>query len=93
MPIENFIIEIYLFVDNFLQGYQKLRQRGPCPSLNDCELITMEIAGEFLGYGSDKSIFDYFKTHWHPWFPRLSSRSPFIRQSANLWSVKEELRK
>ena len=93
MPIEDFIIEIYVFVDNFLKGYKKLRQRGPAPALSDAEVITIEIVGEFLGFGTDKAIFDYFKNHWKPWFPNLSSRPPFVKQVANLWCIKEELRK
>lgn len=49
MPIENFIIEIYVFVDNLLQRHQKIRSRVPFTSLSDSELITIEVVGEFLG--------------------------------------------
>jgi hypothetical protein len=48
----------------------------------------MEIVGEFLGRGSDKEIYDYFRTHWLAWFPRLGCRTAFIRQLANLWAIK-----
>ncbi len=43
--------------------------------------------------GSDKHIFEYFKHHWHPWFPGLNTRITFIRQGANLLRTKELLRK
>ncbi len=92
MPIEDFIIYVYCLVDDFLKKTDKLRQRGPRPLLSDAEVITIEIVGEFLGYGNDKALFEYVKHHWYSWFPNLRSRSSFVRQSANLWVVKERLR-
>ncbi len=55
-------------------------------------MITIEIVGEFLGYGNEKALFEYVKHHWYSWFPNLRSRSSFVPQSANLWVVKERLR-
>lgn len=37
-------------------GKKRIRQRGSCPSLQDSEVITMEIVGEFLGKDNDKAI-------------------------------------
>lgn len=73
MPLENFIIATYCFVDDFLQSVEKLRTRGPAPSLSDAEVLTIEGAGEFLKIGSEKGIYDYFKRHWLSWFPKLGS--------------------
>lgn len=53
----------------------------------------MEIVGEFLGYGSDKGIYDYFRIHWLTWFPKIGCRTAFTRQLANLWNVKSQLHK
>jgi hypothetical protein len=47
----------------------------------------MEIVGEFISFDTDKGIWKYFKTHWQSWFPKLSSRSNFAKQAANLWHV------
>ena len=92
MPIENFIVYVFIFVDDFVKNIGKIRQGGKLPDLTDAEVITMEIVGEFLGYGKgDKPIFDYFFQHWHSWFPKLNCRTTFGRQSANLWIVKEKL--
>ena len=92
MPIENFIVYVFIFVDNFVKNIGKIRQGGRLPGLTDSEVITMEIVGEFLGCGKgDKTIFDYFFQHWHGWFPKLNCRTTFGRQSANLWRVKEIL--
>ena len=49
----------------------------------------MEIIGEFLEKDTDKGIWRYFRSHWHPWFPNLGSRANFVKQAANLWAVKE----
>ena len=93
MSSEEFIIQIYCCVDDFLKEAAKTRTRGFSPHLTDAEVITMEMIGEFWGMGSDKGIFDYIKSHWLSWFPTLTCRTSFVRQSANLWGIKEELRK
>lgn len=94
MPIENFIIMTYLFVDKYFKKISQnvtLRTRGEAPALSDVEVITMEIVGEYLGFGSDKQIWSYFKQHWIGHFPKLGCRTSFVRQSANLMTVKHLL--
>lgn len=92
MPLEDFMIHIYLIVDNFLKTIGRIRKGGFNPKLTDSEVITMEIVGEYLGLGKDKRIYDYFKRQWLAWFPNLGARTTFTRQCANLWKVKEQLR-
>lgn len=50
MPVEDFIINIYLMVDEYYKKVVNfpLRQGGFAPKLIDQEIITMEIVGEFL---------------------------------------------
>jgi hypothetical protein len=92
MSVENFIIHVFIFVDDFLKTIGKIRRSGPSPELSDAEVITIEIVGEFLGCGrGDKAIFDYMRQHWLAWFPDLNCRTTFARQCANLWKVKEML--
>jgi Transposase DDE domain len=93
MPLEDFIIKTYMIVDDFLEKFPTLRSRGPSTHLTDAEVITMEIVGEFLGRGSDKEIYDYFRTHWLSWFPKIGCRTAFTRQLANLWGVKRQFQK
>lgn len=53
----------------------------------------MEIVGEFLGIDTDKGIWEYFRRHWRHFFPKMGSRTSFLRQGANLWYVKVKLQR
>ncbi|HET8657071.1 MAG TPA: IS982 family transposase, partial [Longimicrobiaceae bacterium] len=92
MDLETFLIAVYCLTDDFLAG-QKLRQRGPQPTLCDSEVLTMEIAGEFLGIDTDLGLFRYFRRHHALLFPKLQRvhRTTFARQAANLWAIKRAL--
>lgn len=95
MPLEDFIITTYCFIEDWLKiSYQgtRLRQRGPQPKLSDAEVMTMEIVGEFLGIDTDKGIHMYFKHHHLHLFPNLGDRSAFVRQGSNLWACKQRFR-
>lgn len=93
MTLEDLIITTYCFVDDYLKesGFTHLRKRGESPALSDAEVITLEIVGEYLGHGSDKRIWAYFKEHWHHFFPTIVCRTSFSRQCANLSEVKKKL--
>jgi len=93
MDLNTFIIIIYCLIDDWLKNQPKYRQRGPQPTLNDSELLTIEIVGSFLGHATDKGLFLYFQEHYHEWFPALATihRTTFVRQSANLWWMKVQL--
>ncbi|MEY3289900.1 MAG: hypothetical protein RLZZ419_2142 [Pseudomonadota bacterium] len=51
----------------------------------------MEIIGEFLGKDQDKGIWEYFRDHWHSWFPHFVSRANFAKHCANLWAIKKSI--
>jgi len=91
---DEFIIAVFCCVDDLLkevtQG-QPIRQKGFAPALSDSEVITMEIVAEYQGIDADQAIWRYFRRHWLAWFPRLGSRSTFVRQAAHLWQYKERL--
>ncbi len=94
MSIDDFIIAVFCLVADELQEMLKdttLRQRGSAPKLDDSEVLTMEIVGEFLGEDRDKAIWEYFKGHWLHFFPKIPDRSNFVRQAANLHVVKRML--
>ena len=96
MLLEDFIISVYCLVDDELKNLIKkrpLRARGFAPKLSDAEVITMDIVGEFMGKDTDKGIWQYFRTHWQLWFPELGSRSNYVKQSANLWQVHQQIQR
>lgn len=90
--IDEFIIAVFLVVDNYLTPllqHSPPRRKGAAPALSDSEVLTLEIVGEFLGYHDDVRIWRYFFHHWHAWFPDLPDRTTFVRQAANLWHYKQ----
>jgi len=96
LSIEEFIVTVFCYIDDYLEDVsrvKKIRGRGFEPSLSDSEVITMEIVAEFLGIDTDKGIWEYFKRHWLHLFPGIKSRTTFLRQGANLWYWKQKLLK
>jgi len=95
MRIEDFLLIIYCLVDDEIKGLNlgKLRQRGFSPRLGDSEVITLELAWEFLGRDQDTEIFNFFRQYHLGEFPALAhvDRTTFVRQAANLWRVKQQL--
>jgi hypothetical protein len=93
MERDNFIIMVFCLVSEFYHQLfaQPLRKRGFPPALSDEEVITMDICGEYFGYNKDEDLFDYFSDHYRHFFPKLSERTGFIRQSANLAPIKMQI--
>jgi PAS domain-containing protein len=91
MDRDEFIITVYCLVCEqyrVIKSHYPLRRGGFAPALTDAEVITMEICGEYLKLPTDKDLFAYFRTHYAHFFPRLTERTLFVRQAANLWRVK-----
>jgi len=91
MDRDDFIIAVYLVVYEHYQAVRErylLRRGGFSPALTDEEVITMEICGEYFKLNGDKDIFAYFRAHYAHFFPKLTDRTLFARQAANLWQVK-----
>ena len=94
MDLDEFIITIFCFIEEAMPtviGTERLRQRGPTPRLHDSAVLTMEVAGAYLGFAQDIALCAYFHRHWRHFFPALQAlqRTTFVRQAANLWVVKE----
>lgn len=95
MLLIDFIITVFCKIDDMLKKIlkgQRLRKRGPMPKLSDSEVISMEIVGEFFNIDKDEDIHLYFRTHFLDLFPNIPDRSVFVRQSANLWVIKDKIR-
>ena len=97
MDLDTFIVATYCLVDEAMDeslgDEKRLRERGPNPTLDDREVLTIELVGEFLGIDTDEGIYRYFRRHYAGWFPALRTvhRTTFARQAANLWKAKELL--
>jgi hypothetical protein len=99
VDLEEFMIAVYCLVDELLgelradPDWARVRRRGPAPTLDDAEVLTMEVVGEFLGLDQDAAIYRYFRREQPSVFPALARihRTTFARQAANLWVVKEQL--
>jgi hypothetical protein len=93
MDATTLLITVYCLIDEWLAG-RRLRQRGPRPILADSEVLTIECVGEFWGIDTDKGRYEHFRRYWRDWFPALRRvhRTTFVRQAANLWAVKAQLR-
>lgn len=51
-------------------------------------MITLEVCGKYFGSHQEVALYDYVADHYRHFFPRLPSRTTFVRQAANLWQVK-----
>jgi hypothetical protein len=94
MREDEFIITVYCFIEEKFENITKgasLRQRGPQPNLTDVEVLTMIVVGEYLGLGSDKKIWKYFKMRWEHFFPNIGCRTSFVRQGANLFGIMNQI--
>jgi hypothetical protein len=94
MDRDTFIITVYCLVSELYPqatAHRRVRGGGFAPALSDEEVITIEICGEYFKSQTDKDLYDYFAAHYRHFFPRLSNRSLFVRQAANLWQVKTKI--
>jgi hypothetical protein len=88
-----FVITIYCLIEDELYPYYcqlhgTPRSAGFAPALSDGECLTLEIVGNYLGYTTQKQLFEQMLDRFGTWFPGLHDRVAFTRQSANLWQVK-----
>jgi hypothetical protein len=57
MDLASIIIAVFCSIDDFSrQSCPKLSQRGPAPTLADCEVLTIDAAGAFLHIDADREL-------------------------------------
>ena len=58
--LDDFSITVFCTIDEALPHVtagQRMRQRGPQPTLHDSEVLTMEVVGEYLGLAQETALF------------------------------------
>ena len=91
--VEDFVIIIYCLIEDelypaFCRHHGLPRRAGFLPALSDSECLAIELVGPYLGYASQKQLYEQLHDRWSTWFPALKDRVAFTRQCANLWQVK-----
>ena len=91
--VEDFVIIIYCLIEDelypaFCRHHGLPRRAGFLPALSDSECLAIELVGPYLGYASQKQLYEQMHDRWSTWFPALKDRVAFTRQCANLWQVK-----
>lgn len=79
MSLTEFLTEVFCLLGVMLldlkgqlrENGEALRSRGPSPTVADSVVLTCELAGEFLGYDTDKGLLQYFRRHHQDLFPKL----------------------
>jgi hypothetical protein len=91
MTFDDYLLHLFCLIDQGLSDLTRavgpLRHHGRATVLADSEVLTMVLAGEFLGIDTDKGIFTFFRRYHLAEFPALGRvhRTNFARQAANLW--------
>jgi hypothetical protein len=62
VDLTTFIVTMFCQIDGWLAD-QRLRQRGPQPTLANSEVLTVECVREFLGIDTDAGLYQYFRRH------------------------------
>jgi hypothetical protein len=94
MERDLFIITVYCLVVQHYRALtvaRPLRRGGFAPALSDEEVITMEICGECWKLHTEEDLYNYFRTHYLHFFPKLKERPAFVRQAFNLWAIKAQM--
>ena len=92
MPIDDFLTALYTTVDDWMQERASVLLSGKVgakPVFSDSEVVTLSIAGHWLGFGSDEREFLRFvRLNYLSLFPRLLTQSQFNRRARNLcWII------
>jgi len=81
IDLETFLTTLYVMVDDFCQsklGDEKPRP-GPHASLQQSEVITLALFGQWVQFPSERAFYRYAQHHLRAAFPSLPDRTQFNR--------------
>ena len=74
MTSEDFIIELFIRIDDTMKDISKHKQAKLYPS----EVVTLGILFSLKGVGN-RAFYRWVKRDWLPWFPKLPERTRLFR--------------
>ena len=89
VDLDTFLVTVYTLVDDLYRARfapQKPPAVGRRPTLSDSEVVTLLLAGQWLG-NSERALYRHAARHWRAYFPRLGDRSAFNRRARDLAGV------
>lgn len=93
---QDLLLVVFCLIDDQLKDLlagRRLRAHGPRPTLDDAEVLAIEIVGELLGLGDDSALYRHFRADHAAEFPALARvhRTTFVRQAANTCWLKRRV--
>jgi hypothetical protein len=89
VDLDTFLVTVYTLVDDLYQAEvaaQKPAAVGRPPRLSDSEVLTLLVAGQWLG-NAERALYRHAAQHWRAYFPHLGDRSSFNRRARTLTGV------
>jgi hypothetical protein len=81
IDLDTFLTTLYVMVDDFCQSKRGSgsSRPGPATSLDESEVITLAIFGQWVQFPSERAFYRYAQQHLKAAFPALPDRSQFNR--------------
>lgn len=81
VDIDTFLTTLYVMVDEFCKSQlaAEAPQSGPQASLNQSEVVTLAVFGQWSQFPSERAFYRYAERHLRSAFPSLPTREQFNR--------------
>jgi hypothetical protein len=81
LDTDTFLTTLYVVIDDFCKAaLPPERHPGPPSALSRSEVLTLAVAGQWQGFGSERGFYRHAQHHWRAAFPTLPARAQFNRQ-------------
>jgi hypothetical protein len=95
LPLDTFLTELYVIVDDFCKEQPAEPRPGPAPALSRSEVITLALLSRWARFPTERAFGRFAHAHLRPAFPALPDRSQLNRlmraQQATLAAFAVEL--
>lgn len=82
MQLEDFLVSLYVLVDDWWQQNHSPAPRGPGrpPSLSQSEVLTLAVLAQWPRFRSERDFWRFARAYLRPYFPNLLSQSQLNRR-------------